>query len=459
MDKIFKPHTAESIANVNKSIDCHFDPMELSFDINSSKTLHRGRNKKWGAFAMTSVYISILMILSLISGCTAKIVSRPAGDNIPAVGIAYHLPATELSYVMTFRLTDCRGAIEITDATIEQRVIPDRGAGTYLIDSSYFGNWSKTIPLAKFSIVNGMLTSISYDAKDNTAEIIKGGATLLGELTSGVSPINLSSLGGALNLLSGSRSLRQDQMIRSFQLSRLPQGGETSAQSICNQATQDIMDEYSFLLQHLKTMKWKLYQAEDQLVEKRDGVADRIQDMENVIKRTKERLADLDRHLTIQYRKPLIVESGKCESFGDIVLESAPFTKWFGDKGDQDRFRKQFQRWIEENKLSYTISNCNAQVKGQGKVERVEALYYRIPAQCKLEITRDTLVSTNYVELMQCGRLAAVEIINGAFQDNSHRIEFDPLSGEIKSFEFKDNSVRASEALGGVAEAVKKAGQ
>lgn len=213
------------------------------------------------------------------------------------------------------------------------------------------------------------------------------------------------------------------------------------------------MDEYVFLLQHLKTLKQKLYAAEDQLIEKREGMADRIQDMENVIKRTKERLVDLDKHLNLQYRRPLIVESGKCESFGDIMLESSPFTKWFGDKGDNDRFRKQFQAWIEENKLSYTISNCNSQ--GKGKTKGVEGLYYRIPAQCKLEITRDALVSINYVELMQCGRMAVVEITNGAFQDNSHRIEFDPLSGEIRSFEFKDNTVRATEALGGMSNAIK----
>ena len=72
-------------------------------------------------------------------------------------------------------------------------------------------------------------------------------------------------------------------------------------------------------------------------------------------------------------------------------------------------------------------------------------------------ITRDALVSTSTVELLQCGRLAAVEITNGAFQNNSHRIEFAPLSGEIKTFEFKDNTARAPEALGGITGALKAA--
>ncbi len=456
MDEIFRPYKIEPTADNEIGIDRHPDPKGFSLKSNTPEIPHRKRKGSGKAFSMTSIYLSFLIISCLVSGCTARIVSRPADDHIPAVGIAYHLPATELSYVMTFRLTDCQGAIEMTDAAIEQRAIPDRGAGTYLIDSSEFGNLSKTIPLAKISIANGMLTSISYDAKDRTADIIKGGANLLGDMASAVSPVNLSSLGGALRLFSGSRSLRQDRMVRTFQLSKSPQEGKASTQSMCNQATQDMMDEYVFLLQHLKTMKQKLYAAENQLIEKRDGVADRIQDMENVIKRTRERLADLDKHLTLQYRKPLIIESGKCEGFGDIMLESPPFTKWFGDKGDNDRFRRQFQAWIDENKLSYTISNCNA--KGKGKMKTVEGLYYRIPAQCKLEITRDTLISANTVELMQCGRLAALEITNGAFQDNSHRIEFDPLSGEIRSFEFKDNTVRASEALSGMTEAAKTAG-
>lgn len=406
--------------------------------------------------AKTLVCISLLLVLGFTPGCTTRIVSRPADGSVPVTGIAYYLPATELSYVMTFRLVNCRGAIEITDTAIEQRVVPDRGAGAYLIDSSSFSNLSKTIPLARISIANGMLTNISYDAKDNTGEIIKGGATLVSDVMAGVSSINVSSLlGGAMALLTSSRSLKQDQLVRSFQFNQSSQKGEAPDQGICNQATEDVMDEYGVLQQHLKTVKSKLYKAEGQLAETGNGAADRMQAMEDIIRKTKERIAELDRHLTLQYRKPLIIESGKCESFGDITLEGAPFTKWFGDKGSNDRFRKQFQAWIEENKLSYTISNCNVPVKEPDKTQKAEGLYYRIPAQCKLEITRDTLVSANRVELMQCGRLAAVEITNGAFQNNSHRIDFDPVSGEIKSFEFKDNAARASEAISGASDAVK----
>jgi hypothetical protein len=395
--------------------------------------------------------VLFLVVAGFLSSCTTKIASRPADEAVPAMGIAYHLPATELSYVMTFRLTDCRGTIEITDAAIEQKLVPDRVKGTYLIDSSSLSNLSKTIPLTKITINNGMLASVSYDAKDSTADIIKSGVALLTDVASSFLPVKLPSLGSIAMLLSGSRS---------FQLSRSQQGGEKSDRNICNQATKNILDEYTFLLQHMSTMKRKLYEAEVQLVEKRDGMPDRIQDIENVIKKTKERLSELDKHLTIQYRKTLVVESGKCDNFGEIKLESSPFTKWFGNEGNNDVFQKQFQTWIEENKLSYTISHCSLQAKDQDKkTANVEGLYYRIPAVCRLEITKDSLVSTSYVEVMQCGRLAAVEIINGTFQNNSHRLEFDPLSGEIKSFEFKDNSVRSAEALGVVTEAIKKPGQ
>lgn len=416
----------------------------------------RGLMKK-KIVVLCRIVVGCLMIAGLLSACTAKIVSRPADAAVPARGIAYHLPATELSYVMTFRLIDCGGAIEVTNAAIEQCVVPDRGAGTYLIDSSYFGNLSKTIPLAKINIQNGMLSSISYDAKDSTADIIKGSATLLGDVVAAVSPVKLPSLGGALTLLSGSRSLRQEQMIRSFQ----PYGaawGKTGGADICNEATRNVLDEYALLRRHLNVMKRNLIEAEVQLVEKRDGVSERIQDIENVIRKTQDRIAELDKHLILQYRKPLLMEVGKCEGFGEIVLESAPFTKWFRSHDDQEAFRRQFQAWIEENKLSYTISHCQGQAQeGDRKARWIEALYYRMPAQCKLEVTKDTLLATSYVELMQCGRLAAVEITNGAFQNNSHRIEFDPLSGEIRSFEFRDNNVRASEALVGLTEATKTA--
>jgi hypothetical protein len=392
--------------------------------------------------------VIFLIIAGLLSSCTTKIVSHPVDEVVPAMGIAYHLPATELSYVMTFRLTDCRGTIEITDAAIERKLVPDRTNGTYLIDSSSLSNLSKTIPLAKITMNNGMLAAISYDAKDSMGDIIKSGATLLANTASSVLPVNLSSLGSIAMLLSGSRS---------FQLAGSKRGGETSDGYICNQATKDILDEYDLLLKHLAAMKRKLYEAENQLVAKRDGMPERIGDIENIIRKTKERLAELDKYLTIQYRKPLIIESGKCDSFGEITLESSPFTKWFGNTGNNDVFNKQFQTWIEENKLSYTISHCSSQVKDQDKkTAAVEGLFYRIPATCKLEITKDSLVSTNLVEVMQCGRLAAVKIENGAFQNNSHRIEFDPQSGEIKSFEFKDNTVRSAEAIGAVNEAVKK---
>jgi len=400
-----------------------------------------------------------LFIVGLLSACSAKIVSRPADAASPAMGIAYHLPATELSYVMTFRLTDCRGAMEITGAAIEQRIVPDRGAGTYLIDSSYFGNFNKTIPLAKISIDNGMLTMISYDAKDSSADIIKGGAAFLGDLAAAVSPVKLPSLGGTLALLTGSRSLRQEQMIRSFRPGGAAGEKSSGGTGICNEATQNALDEHHLLGQHLAQMKRRLIEAEVELAEKREGGAERSDAIETIIRKTKERLAEVESHLTLQYRKPLMVDAGRCESFGEIVLESAPFTKWFSNSDDQEDFQGQFQNWIQENKLSYTISHCQGQaLEDDRKAPWAEALYYRLPARCKLEVTKDTLVATNHVELMQCGRMAAVEITNGIFQNNSHRIEFDPLSGEIRSFEFKDNTVRAAAALGGMTEAVKTAG-
>ncbi len=397
---------------------------------------------------LSTISFVLLIVAGLLSSCTTKIVSRPAEDAVPAVGIAYHLPATELSYVMTFRLKDCRGTIEITDAAIEQKVVPDKAKGTYLIDSSSLSSLSKTIPLAKITINNGMLAGISYDAKDSTADIIKSGVTLLTDVASSVLPLKLPSLGGALMLLAGSRS---------FQLGEAQQGSKTANKGICNAQTKNILEEYDFLLGHMSTMKRKLYEAEVQLAEKRDGLPERIADIENIIRKTKERLTELDKHLTIQYRKPLIIESGKCDSFGDITLESSPFTKWFGNADNNDAWGKHFQTWLEENKLSFTISNCSPQIKDQNKkAKSVEGLYYRIPAVCKLEITKDNLVSTNYIEVMQCGKIAALEITNGAFQNNSHSIEFDPLSGEIKSFQLKDNTSRGAEALGTATDVIKK---
>lgn len=402
-------------------------------------------------FKIRKAFVLLLIISGLLSSCTTKIASRPPDETVPAMGIAYHLPATELSYIMTFRLKDSAGTIAITDSAIEHKIVPDRAGGTYLIDSAAMASISKTIPLAKITINNGMLSSISYDAKDSTADIVKSGVSLLTDAASGGLTAKLSSLGNIAMLLAGSRS---------FQSSGTKKAGESSSVLMCNRETRDALDEYDFLQRHLADMKRRLYAAEVQLTEKRDGMAEKIQDIESIIKKTGERLSELDKHLTIQYRMPLAIEPARCESFGNLTLESAPFTKWFGTTGDNEIFQRQLREWLEENKLSYTISNCSPQRKTQdNKAAKVDALYYRIPAQCKLEITKDHFVSTNYIEIMQCGRLAAVEIVNGAFQNNSHRIEFDPASGEIKSFEFKDNTVRAAEAIGSASEIVKKTGQ
>ncbi len=400
---------------------------------------------------------SVLLLATVFFclSCTTRIVSHPIEGSAPAKGIAYHLPATEMTYRMTFRLADCGGGIEITETALEHRIVPDRAAGTYLIDSSRFGSLSKTIPLAKITIDNGLLTSITYEAKDDTKDIVKSGATLIGEVVSAISPVKLPSLGGALSLLAATRSLNQEPMIRSFRFTGDTRGSGPQGANRCNRAAKDSLDEYRFLQEHLKTMRRKLHEAEAEVADRKDGAADRIRDIEGVIGRTNARLAELDTFLTLQYRMPITIGAAQCESFGELTFDGAPFSKWFG--GEQgDALGKQIASWAGENRLSWTIGSCRPRTGKDAKPERPEGLYYRIPAQCKLEITKDAFVSSHPVELMQCGRLAVLEIQNGAFQDNSHRVEFDPVTGEIRTFEFRDNTARAAEALGGVADAAKK---
>jgi hypothetical protein len=414
---------------------------------------------KTGASRRLASGIASIAVLLLFPACTTRIVSHPALGSAPARGIAYNLPATELTYRMTFRLTDCGGGIEITETALEHRVVPDRAVGTYLIDSSRFGSLSKTIPLAKITVEGGLLTGITYEAKDSTKDIIKSGATLVGEVVSAVLPVQLPSLGSALSLLTATRSLNQERMIRSFQFKgdiRTP-GPRGVNVNLCNQTARDGLDEYRFLQGHLKDMKRNLYEAEAELAGKREGTTAKVRDLESIVKKTKDRLAELDAFLTLQYRVPIPVEAKKCDTFGDIAFNGAPFSRWFGDGEHSDVLTKQLAAWTAENKLSWTIGDCRPRPGDDGKETPPEGLYYRIPAQCRLEITKDAFVSTHSVELMQCGRLAALELRNGAFQDNSHRVEFDPVTGEIKMFEFRDNTARAAEALGGADEAAKKA--
>jgi hypothetical protein len=400
--------------------------------------------------------MALFAVALLLSACTTRIVSHPAEGTGPARGIAYHLPATELTYRMTFRLTDCRGGIEIIQTALEHRIVPDRAAGAWMIDSSRFGSLTKTIPLAKITMEGGLLTGITYQARDDTKDIIKSGAALVGDVVSAVSPVGLSSLGGALSFLAATRSLNQERMIRSFRFQGDGRGPAGQDVNLCNPAARDALEEYRFLQGHLKGLRQKLYEAEADLAEKRGGTTGRIRDLESMIKKTADRLAELDTFLTLQYRVPIPVEAGKCESFGEIAFDGAPFSRWLGGGDRGDVLAKQLAAWTAENKLSWTVGGCRPRA-GDGARKPPEGLYYRIPAQCRLEITKDAFVSTHSVELMQCGSLAVLEINNGAFQDNSHRVGFDPVTGEIKTFEFRDNTVRAAEALGGADEAAKKA--
>lgn len=400
---------------------------------------------------------TLLVVLLTVSACTTRIVSRPVEGSAPARGIAYHLPATELTYRMTFRLADCRGGIEITETALEHRIVPDRAAGAWLIDSSRFGNLSKTIPLAKITIEGGLLTGITYEAKDSTKDILKGGATLVGDVVSAMLPVQLPSLGGALSLLTATRSLNQERMIRSFQFQGDGRSAAGPGADLCNRAARDSLEEYRVLQDHLKALKQKLYETEAALAVKDGDASAKARDLEAAVKKTRDRLAGLDAFLTLQYRVPIPVEAKKCDAFGDIAFDGAPFSRWFGGGEHRDVLAKQLAAWTAENKLSWTIGDCRPRPGDVGKEKPPEGLYYRIPAQCRLEITKDAFVSTHTVELMQCGRLAALEIENGAFQDNSHRVEFDPVTGEIKTFEFRDNATRAAEALGGADEAAKKA--
>jgi hypothetical protein len=130
---------------------------------------------------------------------------------------------------------------------------------------------SKTIPVAKFDISNGFLTSISYDAKDSTSDIIKSGVSLVTDAASTVLPGKLPISAIASLLLPGNRSLSQDRLIRSFQISKSTQEGK-AGKGVCNEATKGALDERNILLSHLSKIKANLYDAEIKLTERKEGI-------------------------------------------------------------------------------------------------------------------------------------------------------------------------------------------
>ena len=413
--------------------------------------------------------IIILITVFFLSSCATKIVSHPINNSMPAKGIAYNLPATELSYSMTLRLKSCDTdkPFEIIDATLTKKIVADRKNGSYMIDPTQLSNWSKTIPLAKFEINEGLLTHVSYQAKDETANIIKNTASLVGEVAMqsflpvkmplpSIRPISLLRHQKAFQLL-----LKQDQKKENLM--------------ICNHATKVALDEYIELTKNFKLLKKNLRETQLKLSENikedndRKKLRERNTDIKNSITDTEEQITKIEKLLTIQYIETFI-PNNNMQSF-KAKLDASQLLKWL----NFDDGLKELEKWAEENTLTFTISECapsenmnignnpasNPSTKDNHRA--MEYLFYKIPALCKLIITKNEkdypiTLSTKSIELMQYGKLSAIEIKNGAFQDNSHDITFDEKTGELKSFEFKDNKARAVEAIGGVTEATKIAG-
>lgn len=406
-----------------------------------------------------------LITVFFLSSCATKIVSHPIDNSMPAKGIAYNLPATELSYSMTLRLKSCDTdkPFEIIDATLTKKIVADRKNGSYMIDPTQLSNWSKTIPLAKLEINEGLLTHVSYQAKDETANIIKNTASLVGEVAmQSFLPIKIPS-----SLLSGTPLMG---FLRNFQLpSDKPRKKEKLM--FCNPATKEALEEYVELTKNFKLLKKNLRETQLKLSENiendndRKKILERYTHIKNSITDTEEQITKIEKLLTIQYIKTFIPNSNK-QSF-EAKLDASQLLKWLNDDGLEG-----IEEWAKENTLTFTISECapsdNMNIgnnpasnsSNKDNDSAMEYLFYKIPALCKLIITKNNTItlSDKSIELMQYGKLSAIEIKNGAFQDNSHDITFDEKTGELKSFEFKDNKARGVEAIGGVTEATKIAG-
>ncbi|OGT90004.1 MAG: hypothetical protein A2286_08155 [Gammaproteobacteria bacterium RIFOXYA12_FULL_61_12] len=82
---------------------------------------------------------------------------------------------------MTLELEECKRSpsINITSITVTEDIKKDpRDSAVFIIDVDDMTAFNKVIKDASIGLTNGILTTIKYDAEDQTAEIIKEGAKL-----------------------------------------------------------------------------------------------------------------------------------------------------------------------------------------------------------------------------------------------------------------------------------------
>jgi len=134
-----------------------------------------------------------LFLLLTLAGCATRIASIPLDNNCDTdrgarnphqcsspKGIIYHLPAKRLTYAMTLELEECKNpSINITSITVTEDIKKDpRDSAVFIIDVDDMTAFNKVIKDASIGLTNGILTTIKYDAEDQTAKIIKEGVKL-----------------------------------------------------------------------------------------------------------------------------------------------------------------------------------------------------------------------------------------------------------------------------------------
>lgn len=138
--------------------------------------------------------VPFLLLVIALAGCSTRIASTPlethcvtdkgAGNpdrcSSPR-GIIYHLPAKQLTYKMDLELVSCsKPLVNITSISVTEETKRDpHPSARFVIDVDDMTAFNKVIKDASIQLKNGLLTSITYEAEDQTAEIIKEGTKFL----------------------------------------------------------------------------------------------------------------------------------------------------------------------------------------------------------------------------------------------------------------------------------------
>ncbi len=411
-------------------------------------------------FRLLSLMLALLSV-GLHLACTARVISRPSsavasGDD----GTLYRLARTALDVEMTFELSACdvapsrasaskqNLAVQPVRVSITPVAIPDPDA-EFVVDNEALSTWLKTVESARFEMTKGMLTGVTYEAKDQARETVASGVKTLANVAKLMAPSPTALLTGM------QRSMRIHQQSIEF----------VEARPTCSAAAREALAARSDL-EGLRNALWPRWKAAVEALMK--AASD---DNAKIVARLDAQIQDVNTKLTVLKAARLqrtatrrIVPSIPQEQVPTnllllpVKLPKEALRDWVTDVNSLDTPALNAALGLQ---VTFTASGNPPQFKSErpwygddGKwrcCSAMPGIWYRNPAEATVVVARTSdgasMLTAEDVPILQLGSVYRISIENRVFQHNVHRVTFSG-EGQLATFEYSEKRARALEAAG-----------